>query len=127
MKRLLPALVAAILLTAGCAEPVPTGKRHYVGTWEGENTGLVIRPNGTLAWSHKEGSTQTSVNGPIKRFEDNDIVVGIGWFTTTFDVSVPPRLENGEWIMVVDDVRLTRTGSFDVPDKAPAPGEPTTI
>ena len=127
MKKLLPSLAAAILLLAGCAEPLPTGKRHYVGTWEADNMVMVIRPNGSLAYSRQEDDIKTSVNGPIKRFDGNDIVVGFGWFTTTFEVSVPPRIENGEWIMVVDGVRLNRTGTFEMPTPDQGVDDPANI
>jgi hypothetical protein len=127
MHRLLPALTAIILVLTGCAEPLPTDKRHYVGSWEAENMVMVIRPNGSLAYSRKEEDMQTTVNGPIKEFQGNNIVVGIGWFTTTFDVSLPPRIVNGDWVMEVDGVRLTRTGTFEMPADTRNPEAPANI
>lgn len=117
-------LIALILCwLAGCAEPVPMERRHYVGVWEGEAMVLVIRPDGMLNYARQRGSVNSSVDGPIKAFEGNDLVVGVGWFTTTFEVSTPPRLENGEWIMVVDGVRLTRVRTFNIPEPASEPEE----
>lgn len=105
----------------GCAEPVPTEKRHYVGVWEADSMVLVIRPDGMLSYARQRGGVKSTVDGPIKAFNGNDLVVGVGWFTTTFEVSTPPRLENGEWIMVVDDMRLTRVRTFNRTEPAPEP------
>lgn len=116
-------VVTGLLLCwlAGCAEPVPVEKRHYVGVWEADSMVLVIRPDGMLSYARQRGSVKSTVNGPIKAFDGNDLVVGVGWFTTTFEVSTPPRMENGEWIMVVDDRRLTRVRTFNMPEPASGP------
>jgi hypothetical protein len=111
-------LLPVICLLMACAEPVPPDYRHYVGVWEAEGVILVIRPDGFLSWARQNGAVKTSLEAPIKEFDGPDLVAGIGWWTTTFRVSTPPRIVNGNWIMVVDEVRLTRTEAFNTP--APA-------
>ena len=44
----------------------------------------------------------TLVNGPLKEFDGNDFLVGIGPFSTTFEVSEPPHETVNGWQMVVD-------------------------
>jgi hypothetical protein len=61
---------------------------------------LVITPAGYCEYSRRrEGGSSTEINAPIQRFEGDNIVVGIGLFTTTFVVSKPPHLDGGQWKM----------------------------
>jgi hypothetical protein len=46
----------------------------------------------------------------VKEFEGDNLVVGVGFITTTFVVSTPPYLdENSIWKVIVDGVELTKS------------------
>lgn len=106
-------LVSIALLLAGCSEPIPPEKVGYAGEWRGENVVLVITLEGAVQYERRSGSSKVSVNAPIQRFVGDDFVVGIGPFSTTFVVSRPPHLVDGQYRMVVDGVELTRTHAFE--------------
>ena len=98
----------ALLTLVACARPVPPEKADYVGEWTGTAMTLLINQNGTVAYRRQKNGTSTSINGPLKEFQGDDFVVGIGLIATTFVVSVPPHLEGNVWKMTVDGVELTR-------------------
>lgn len=56
------------------------------------------------AWS--DGTT--TIEGPIRRFEGDNSVVGIPLLSDTFVVSKPPYQEAEKWRMTVDGVNLAR-------------------
>ena len=88
-------------------QPLPPDKLNYEGHWETTGMELIITRDGSLAYEKVgDGGMKTSVNGPIKEFEGDDIVVGVWKLTTTFEVQKPPYKENGQWVMVVDGTKL---------------------
>ncbi|HUL56173.1 MAG TPA: hypothetical protein VLT60_04200 [Usitatibacter sp.] len=110
MKRLALALAAVLLaLVAGCGEPVPTDKAEYVGEWHGKDMVLVITQDGNVRYRRRNGSASTSINAPISRFEGASFWVGVGIFSTKFDVSKPPYRDGNAWKMTVDGVELVRS------------------
>ena len=103
------AIFAAALLTlAACGQPVPDDKAAYVGEWQSSTMSLVIPQSGNVHYKRVSGSTTTSVDAPLRRFEGDNLVVGLPFLSTTFAVSKPPFQESGSWKMVVDGVVLTR-------------------
>ncbi|HSJ95973.1 MAG TPA: hypothetical protein VLC53_02805 [Myxococcota bacterium] len=98
----------AALLSA-CAEPVPPARVDYVGLWQGEGVRLRITAAGHVEYERHRDGQRVAINAPIRRFEGDDFVVGFGPFTTTFEVSAPPRRQGATWTMVVDKVLLRRT------------------
>jgi hypothetical protein len=96
------------LLAACTGVPLPADKRDYAGTWKSESVTLSIGEDGSVAYARREGSSRTTLNAPIQRFENEDFVVGILSFTATFDVTAPPHEVDGAWVMTVDGVELTR-------------------
>lgn len=110
MKNVLtPALAALMLLLAACGKPVPPDKVAYVGEWQEPTMYLLITQDGSVRYKRLKGGVTTSVEGPLKGFQGDDMEVGIGPLATTFKVSKPPFQEDGRWKMVVDGVALTRT------------------
>jgi hypothetical protein len=109
MKSVL--LCAVLLLLAACANPVPPEKSVYVGQWDAPGMSLLITQDGSVAYKRIKGGVSTSINAPLKKFEGDNFVVGIGLWTTTFVVSRPPREEAGRWKMTVDGVELMRTSA----------------
>ncbi len=107
MKHYLLLIIFACFLS-GCAAPLPEEKSHYVGDWQSKEMRLLILADGTVAYKRLKGGGSTSVNGPLKNFIGDDFVVGILFMTTTFDVSIPPKEEDGHWFMTVDGVKLKR-------------------
>jgi hypothetical protein len=96
-------------LLAACGKPVPADKQGYVGTWESTTTFLLIDASGRVVYKHKPSpSTSKSLDAPIKAYEGNDFIVGVGPLTTRFVVSVPPHQVEGSWKMTVDGQELTR-------------------
>ena len=110
MRKLISStiLVAALLILSACGQPVPDDKAAYVGDWRGQMMSLLITQDGTIHYKRVKGSVTTSVDGPLRRFEGDNFVVGIPFISTTFEVSKPPYREAGTWKMVVDGVELTR-------------------
>ena len=102
--------VIVLLLLSACSKPLPAERQSYVGHWRDDegNINLIIHQTGEVNYERKTGSTSVSVNAPLKEFQGDDFVVGIGFMTTTFKVSAPPEEKEGKWQMVVDDVRLTK-------------------
>ena len=96
-------------LLAACGKPVPADKQDYVGTWESTTTFLLIDASGRVVYKHKPSpSTSKSLDAPIKAYEGDDFIVGVGPLTTRFVVSAPPRQVEGSWKMTVDGQELTR-------------------
>ncbi len=109
MKRVFPVLCAVLLMLTACANPVPPEKSAYVGQWHAPGMSLLITQDGSVAYHRIKGGVTTTINAPLKKFEGDNFVVGIGLWTTTFVVSRPPHEEAGRWKMTVDGVDLTRT------------------
>jgi hypothetical protein len=101
-------LVAATSLLAACAQPLPADRAAYAGDWNGPGTILSISQDGHLVLDQTTGGTKTSLKGPIKEFDGDDIVVGFAFVTSTIDVTAPPVEANGVWTMAVSGVELTR-------------------
>lgn len=97
------------LVLAACGKPVPADKQAYVGTWESTTTSLLIDASGRVIYKHQPSpSVSKSLDAPIKAYEGNDFIAGVGPLTTRFVVSVPPHQVNGNWKMTVDGQELTR-------------------
>lgn len=87
---------------------MPPDKAAYVGEWQSASMAIVVTQEGRVAYKRVKGSSTTSVDGPIQKFEGDNFVVGIPYLTTTFVVSKPPFQQDGRWKMVVDGVELTK-------------------
>jgi hypothetical protein len=103
------ALLWALLTLSGCGQPVPDDKAAYVGDWRGQDMTLALTKDGTVRYHRVKGNTTTSINAPLRSFDGDSFVVGIPFFSTTFEVTRPPHQEAGRWKMVVDGVELTRS------------------
>ena len=111
MKRAL-SLVFAVFLAACSGQPLPADRLNYAGQWESDTVLLVITPNGEVHYRRHEGNNKVNIDAPIKEFQGDNFLVGVGPFTTTFVVSSPPRLVDGKYRMTVDGRELLRTRSF---------------
>jgi hypothetical protein len=101
-------LLLAVWLTA-CAKPVPSDKAEYVGEWQEKSMYLLITQDGSVRYKRLKGGVSTSIEAPLKRFDGDNFVVGIGLISTMFTVSKPPYHDGTDWKMVVDGVELIRT------------------
>lgn len=106
MKKYLVLLLALALLA--CSKALPQDKWNYEGEWRAKGMVLRITKDGNLAYQRKDGRVSTEINAPVREFQGNDFIAGVGPFTTTFVVSVPPHNDAGVWKMTVDGVELTR-------------------
>jgi hypothetical protein len=112
MKRIAALFAAALVaLLTGCGQPLPQDKLAYAGEWRGAGMWLLITPEGRCEYERRTGSGTRSIQAPVQRFEGDNFVVGLGPMSTTFVVSSPPRLVEGQWKMTVDGVELTRVGA----------------
>ncbi len=105
--RLLLAVILAFALI-GCSKPVPAEKANYVGNWSGLGVTLLITQEGRLVYQKVSGNTSSKLDVPLKEFEGNNFIAGVGPMNTTFVVSAPPHLDGETWKMTVDGVELTR-------------------
>ncbi len=101
-------IAVSLLLLAACGIEIPQDKASYVGDWAGAKMSLSISSEGQLDYKFQDGAINKSINAPLKAFEGDNFVAGVGPLETTFIVSQTPHQENGEWVMVVDGVRLVR-------------------
>lgn len=105
----LAATLAATLSACCCqGQPVPEDKLDYVGHWTGDGMMLDISSAGYVNYERSRGAGKTSVNGPIQKFTDTEIEVGVGFITTTFKIDKPPKHNKKGWHMTVDGVELSR-------------------
>jgi hypothetical protein len=74
---------------------------------------LVITPGGRVVYKRQKEGGNVEVDAPIKQFEGDNFLVGVGPITTTFVVSKPPQQVDGKWKMTVDGVELTRASGPD--------------
>jgi len=107
-KTPLVVLIPALLILSAWGQPVPEDKAAYVGEWRAQTMSLTLMQDGRVLYKRVKGSATTSIDGPLRRFEGDNFVVGIPFVSTTFEVSKPPYQEAGAWKMVVDGVELTR-------------------
>src|SRR3954470_7718653 len=101
MSNLRTALVATwlALLLVACAKPLPAERAPYVGVWRGGPMVLVVLADGRVSYRRKEGNRSTTVNMPLKEFQGDNFIVGVGFMSTEFVVSSPPHQEGDAWHM----------------------------
>ena len=90
---------------------MPPEKQAYVGAWTSASMCLTITEQGTVSYERVRKTSKTKIRGSIKAFAGDDIVVGLLFIKTTFDVEQPPYLDGDTWRMRVDGVELAKTGS----------------
>ena len=105
-------LLVVLFLAACSGQPLPSDRLNYAGQWESDTILLVITPNGEVHYRRQEGNNTVNIDAPIKEFQGDNFIVGIGPFTTTFVVSKPPSLVDGKYRMTVDGRELVRTRGF---------------
>jgi hypothetical protein len=108
------ALAGALLLCA-CAQPVPAEKERFVGEWQAPQMYLLVQQDGHVRYLRQEGSTKTSVTGPLQGFQGDNFTVGVWFMATTFNVTQPPHEVEGTLRMTVDGVELIRVGDGAAP------------
>ncbi|MEI8665125.1 hypothetical protein P4S81_09780 [Pseudoalteromonas sp. B28] len=108
MKSLIVILFSVFTLL-GCSKPLPENKLPYVGEWQSKEMYLLILADGTVSYKRLKNGGSTSINAPLKEFVGDDFIVGLAFFTTTFDVTKAPYQEEGKWFMIVDGVILSKS------------------
>lgn len=105
-KNVLALLLVATL--AACGKPLPADKAAYAGQWSGPKMEMLITQDGRVEYSRQNGNGSASVKAPIKDFEGNKLIVGVGPMATTFVIAAPPHQDGEAWKMTVDGVELTK-------------------
>ena len=108
LRTLLIPLALLSLLLAACTQPVPAARQAFVGHWESDSVSLRITAQGRVLYKRVKGTTTTSIDAPLKAFEGDNPVVGVGPLTTTFMVTSAPHETQGRWTMTVDGEELVR-------------------
>ncbi|MEQ3697144.1 MAG: hypothetical protein ABNH02_09310 [Pseudomonadales bacterium] len=103
-------LLLGVVLLVGCSEPLPQDYSTYAGDWRSSEMRLLILQDGSVSYQRIKNGMTTSINAPIKYFDGDDFVVGIGLFDTTFEVEQRPYQKGDTWFMVVDGETLQRVG-----------------
>ena len=101
----------AILLVfslLACGKPVPPDKAAFVGEWHGTGVELSIEQDGAVYYKRVQAGTSKTIDLPLKEFQGDNFVVGVGPLTTTFEVSSPPHQDGEFWKMTVEGVEVTR-------------------
>ncbi|WMS88926.1 hypothetical protein [Pleionea litopenaei] len=101
-------LFSLVLILSACSDPLPQDRLNYAGMWQSHEMALLILADGSVSYKRLKNGGTTSINGPLKEFDGDNFVVGIGPMATTFTVTEPPHQVDGQWQMVVDGVRLTK-------------------
>jgi hypothetical protein len=94
---------------AACAKGVPPEEAANAGEWSAPTMALAIAQDGTVAYDRKKGAATTSINAPLKQFQGEDFIAGLGPAATTFVVSAPRHRDGNAWKMTVGGVEPTRT------------------
>ena len=102
------AVNSLFLFLVACAKPLPAERSAYVGEWKGGAISLVIMPEGRVIYERKEGNMSKSIDAPLKEFNGDNFIVGVGFVNTEFVDSAPPHVESCAWKMTVDGVEDTR-------------------
>ncbi|HEX6833080.1 MAG TPA: hypothetical protein VF132_06055 [Rudaea sp.] len=107
MRISILSLLAATLMLAACSNPLPADKSAYAGDWHANGFFLSITPDGYVHYK-RVGAVSKTINAPLKRFEGDNFVVGVGPMSTTFIVSAVPHADGDVWKMTVDGVELRK-------------------
>jgi hypothetical protein len=111
------AAIAVAALVLACTKPIAQERMAYVGDWQAKNMRLTITAAGEVHYLRVNGSARKSIDAPLKSFEGDDFIVGVGPLTTKFVVSSPPHRDGNVWKMTVDGVEVVR-GVADADSKA---------
>jgi len=106
LRTTLIALFALALVA--CAKPLAPERLPYAGEWAGAGITLIIDADGRVEYHRKDGTASKSIKAPLKEFQGDNFVVGIGSLATTFIVTAPPHQEGDAWKMTVDNIELTK-------------------
>jgi hypothetical protein len=124
MRTVRLTLASLVLLLAACARPLPADKSNYAGEWKGGPIHLVITADGRAVYERKQGNMSKKIDAPVKEFNGDNFVVGVGFIKTEFVVTAPPHEEGGVWKMTVDGIELTRVA--DASEQVEAAGSVST-
>ena len=113
MKGRFILLIFTMFLFSACSGELPLDKQDFVGLWKNNTISLLITADGGVHYE-KKGATSVTISAPIKKFDDDKMVVGIWFFTTDFKIDQGPTQENGTWFIIVDGNKLFKTNEMGV-------------
>jgi uncharacterized protein len=91
----------------GCAQPVPSSKKDFIGTWQGPEMRLTVTAAGKVDYE-RHGAIAVTVTGSRLVFEESNLIVGVWPFDMTLRVDEPPHGDGAVWKMKLDGVELAR-------------------
>lgn len=87
---------------------IPADKSDYIGNWQAQDHVLRIAASGKVHYERHRGGADIRLDLPVQAFLGDDFVIGVLFWTTTFQVSAPPHREDGGWRMIADGVEYSR-------------------
>ena len=77
--KLAQSMVSLLLALSlfGCGKPVPVEKAAYVGEWQDKTMYLLITQDGSVRYKRLNAGVTTSINGPLSKFDGDNLEVGI--------------------------------------------------
>jgi hypothetical protein len=93
------------------SSPLPPHHFVFVGDWAGKKGTLIrIHPNGRGDFK----SQHSSLMGGNVRIDDKSLSIGTMGLSKSWRIDKPPQLENGNWIMELDNEEFVRGGEGHV-------------
>ncbi len=90
--------------------PLPADKSAYVGEWIGSNgSSILITQEGGGSFKTR----RKSVEGGKVSITDAHLTIGILGLSKTWSIQAAPMLQDGEWVMKLDD-EIFRRKSYDI-------------
>ncbi len=89
------------------SSPLPPHQFVFVGSWSGKKGTLIrIQPNGRGDFR----SQYSSLMGGNVHIDDRSLSIGTMGLSRTWHIDKPPHLEDGNWIMELDNEEFVRGG-----------------
>ncbi|OCG31203.1 hypothetical protein A9G34_09260 [Gilliamella sp. Choc4-2] len=106
------AIVATLITACDGLKAIPSEKKSYIGTWQGEYMAITITSDAKINYKYKKDTVSKTIQAPIFEFIGNDFKVSVSGLNTVFVVSKVPYFEDGVWKMVIDDQLVIRKNAL---------------
>lgn len=92
---------------------LPPDMSDYAGFWTSESMYLIIEPKGDATSLGRSSMGLHKVSAPIHSFDGKSFKAGLLGFNANFSINRPPERRDGQWVMVVNGVELSRVDGVD--------------
>lgn len=102
MKKNLITVVSLFLILslASCRKDVTDDNRDFIGTWEGENTTLVINANGSGSYQYDDGVVTKNIGGRVV-FKGSLIKFSFLAFSKKYTIGQRPKTDASGTTMIL--------------------------